>query len=335
MNALELLRDPESLPIKPVYAVYGDDAFLRREALKTIVHTALEGEDDELAIARFDGGTATLADVLDELRTLPFFSKRRVAIVDTADPFITAHRRELEGYVVNPSANGVLILCPKTWTSTTNLAKLLNEHGAPVECKPPKERELIAWLAHYCKNRFDVALDKSAAQLMLELVGPEIGLLVSELEKLTVYVGTRKSIQRDDVAKMVGSGRIETIWKVVSAVTTGQSADALDYAGGLMDAGEHPIGLLAAMSFPLLKLHHAGRLRAARVPLEEACRIAGIASFGVDQTRQQHAHLGPRRVDQLPAALAQADLDMKGASTLTPRLVLERFLVQLGLPRKD
>ena len=73
--------------------------------------------------------------------------------------------------------------------------------------------------------------------------------------------------------------------------------------------------LLAAMSASLFKVHHAGRLRAARLALDEACRIAGIPPFAVDKTGEQHAHLGPRRVDQLPATLLRADLDLKGGSS--------------------
>src|SRR5687767_7725549 len=99
MHAIELLRNPGRVPNKPVYAVFGDDAFLRREALESICRMVLEGEDDDLAIARFAGDQATLADVLDEVRTLPFLSKRRVALVEAADPFVTAHRKELESYV--------------------------------------------------------------------------------------------------------------------------------------------------------------------------------------------------------------------------------------------
>ena len=93
--------------------------------------------------------------------------------------------------------------------------------------------------------------------------------------------------------------------------------------------------MLAAMSASLLKIHHAGRLRAARLNLDDACRLAGIPSFAVDKTRRQHAHLGPSRVDQLPAMLLQADLDLKGGSSLDPRVILERLLIRLALPRTD
>ena len=95
----------------------------------------------------------------------------------------------------------------------------------------------------------------------------------------------------------------------------------MSHLDDLLASGEHPIRVLAGFTSSLLKVHHAGRLRAARVSLEEACQIAGV--FTVDKTRRQHAHLGPARVDRLPAMLAKADLDLKGGSLLDPRVVLE------------
>jgi DNA polymerase-3 subunit delta len=93
--------------------------------------------------------------------------------------------------------------------------------------------------------------------------------------------------------------------------------------------------VLAAMSTNLLKLHHAGILRAARLNLDDACRLAGIPTFAIEKTRRQHAHLGPSRVGHLPATLLRADLDLKGGSSLDPRVVLEMFLVHLAATRAD
>lgn len=336
MNALELLRDPTSLPDRPVYAVFGDDSFLRREALKAIVEKVLEGEDDELGIARFDGDRATLADVIDEVRTLPFFSKRRVVIVEGADPFVTAHRKELESYVENPSGKGVLVLSVKTWPSNTKLAKVVEQTGCSIECKGPHERELTGWLTHLAKMRHKVQLDDDAARLLIELVGPEVGLLVADLEKLVVYVGSAGRIHRDDVAKMVGAGRIETVWKAIDAATTGRGDSAINHLDGLLAAGEFPVALLAAIATSLLKLYHAGHLRGTRMRLDDACREAGITyPFAIKQAASQHTHLGPGRVDKLPELLLKSDLDLKGASTLPPRVILERLFVQLALPRED
>ena len=52
-----------------------------------------------MAVSRFEGKATSLADVLDELRMLPFFSKRRIVIVEEADPFVTKYRKELEAHV--------------------------------------------------------------------------------------------------------------------------------------------------------------------------------------------------------------------------------------------
>jgi DNA polymerase-3 subunit delta len=335
MHAIEFLKDSSRVPVVPVYAVFGDDSFLRREALREIRSAVLPGEDDELSVARFAGSEATLADVLDELRTLPFFAPRRLAVVEDADPFISAHRKELEAYVEHPASSGILVLAPKTWPGNTRLAKLVDKAGLAVECKGPSDRQLVPWLVHVARSRYQAQLDQGAAELLVELVGPEVGLLVADLEKLTVYVGPKGKVHLDDVARMVGAGRIETVWKVLDAATTGRADLALEHLDGLLAAGEHPVGLLSAMTASLLKVYHAGHVRRKKVELKEACAAAGIPPFAVEQTRRQHAHLGPSRVDRLPQMLLQADLDLKGSSRLPPRTVLERFLVDLASPRLD
>jgi len=336
MHALEFLRNPGTGGVKPIYAVSGDDAYLRRECLNAIARAALGDEADEMAVSRFAGEQAGLADVLDEVRTLPFLARCRVAIVEGADPFVTAHRRELEAYAEKPSTAGVLVLSVKAWPSNTRLAKLVEKVGTHVDGKAPPERELPAWLVALAKVKFGVKLDDDAARLLVELVGPEPGLLASEVDKLSIYVGAKKPIQRKDVSRMVGAGRVETIWRTVEAATTGQGAEALKDLERLLGSGEHPIGLLAAMGSSLRKVHHAGQLRLARRDHESACRQAGITyPAAIELARKQHAHLGPARVARLPELLVRADLDLKGGSQLTPRVVLERLMVELSRARED
>ena len=121
MRALEWLRETSVHPEKPVYVVYGDDVYLRHGSQRR--HCAVHpcAEADELAVSHFDGNTANLADVLDELRMLPFFSRRRIVIVTDADAFVTKNRKELEGYVNVPTGAGVLVLMVKSWPANTNL----------------------------------------------------------------------------------------------------------------------------------------------------------------------------------------------------------------------
>ena len=336
MHAFEFLRPGSSkLPVKPIYAVAGDDAYLRDESIRAITRRAVDGGDTEMALSRVIGDHAKLAEVLDEVRTLPFLAKSRVVVVDNADPFITTYRKELEAYAEKPSSSGVLILSAKSWPGNTKLAKLLDKVGLAIECKTPDERDLPTWLIELAKTRAKVALDLDAARFLVELVGPEVGLLASEVEKLAVYVGDRAQIRREDVARMVGSGRIEKIFAVLDAATAGDGQEALEDLDHLLASGEAPFKLIGGMTYSLRKLHHAGQLRLARVDLKSACQAAGIYPNSVEKTAKQHKHLGPTRVAAIPQILLAADLDIKGNSTLPPRVVLERLLFNLVSPRRD
>jgi DNA polymerase-3 subunit delta len=335
MNALDWLRDPSKEPIRPLYAVFGNDTYLIRESIAAVARLVLPDEEREAGISRFAGATATLATVLDEVSTLPFFSRRRLVVVDEADPFVTKYRKDLEAYVGNPSTSGSLLLQVKQWPGNTKLAQLVEKAGLSINATAPREAELASWVIELARSRFGAQLASDGARLLVELVGPEAGLLASEVEKLAVYAGESQKIERGDIAKLVGGGRVETIWKTLDAATAGEGSVALEHLDNLLADGEQPIVLLAAMATSLLKIHHAGRLRAARLNLDEACLAAGIPGWAADKTRKQHAHLGPRRVDQLPALLLKADLDLKGGSSLEPRTILEVLIIRLSQPRTD
>ncbi|HEV3168588.1 MAG TPA: DNA polymerase III subunit delta [Isosphaeraceae bacterium] len=337
MHAIDFLRQPVEGDVRPIYAVYGDEPYLRREALRTIARTALGAEADDLAVATFAGERATLADVLDELRMLPFLTRVRVVVVDDADPFVTAHRQELEEYAAKPAPTGVLVLSVKSWPSTTRLAKIVAKVGLAVECKSLSERELPEWLVDLSQVRFGTPMQEDAAELLVELIGPEVSLLVSEVEKLATYVGENGTIRRPDVSRMIGAGRIETIWKTLDAAASGQASEALHHLDRLLATGEAPVGLLAAMSYSLRKLYHVGQLRTRGHDVQTASREAGMPTYPavIQNTLRQHKHLGPARVDALPELLLRADLDIKGFSTLSPGVILERLLIRLARPREE
>jgi len=337
MLAMEFLKTGGASQPKPIYALFGDDAFLRREAVSTILRSALGGVSDEQAATRFPGESASLADVFDEVRTLPFLVKARIVVVENADTFVTAHRRELEAFAERPPSSGHLVLSVKSWPSNTKLAKLIEKVGISVDCKTPSAKELPRWIISMAKSRSAVILEPDAANLMVDLIGPEVGLLAMEAEKLAVYVGEAKRIRREDVATMVGAGRAQAIWSAINAATCGDGEAALRTLDSLFSANESPHEMLGAIRYSLLKTYHAGMLRKAKRDPQDACREAGIMAYGsaVETTLKQHAHLGPDRVERIPERLLKAELDLKGASQLPPRTVLERLFTEFAQPRRD
>jgi len=117
-------------------------------------------------------------------------------------------------------------------------------------------------------------------------------------------------------------------------------AEAMVQLDRLLAAGEQPVGLLGQISASLRRLAAATRLilqaeAAGRRPvLSTALERAGVKTFVLQKAERQLRRLGRQRGSQLYRWLLEADLDLKGASSLPPRLVLERLILRLAAPQE-
>lgn len=333
MTGLELAQDPNSLEVRPIYVIFGDDELLRAEAWTAIRRRVL-GDADDFAVSRFDGDAASFADINDELATLPFFGSHRVVLLDSADSFVTAHRPALERLAESVPACGVLVIRVKSWPSTTRLAKIVIKCGVAIDCKPPAGAQLSGWCRNWALARYRKRLTTDAAQLLVEFSNGGLAALDTELNKLSCYVGSRRDITADDVDQLVTAGRVETIWQMAAYAAGGQASKALETLDRLLVSGEAPVGLLAAMATQLRRLGRAARLLLAGTPMNRALDEAGFPEWpkARDEARVQLQKLGPERLDRLFDWLLETDLGMKGFSELSPRVLLERFIVRLSAP---
>ncbi|MFW6062370.1 MAG: DNA polymerase III subunit delta, partial [Planctomycetota bacterium] len=108
--------------IKPIYVLHGNDQFLLDTWRKEIVSRLVGDADPQVCVTSFDA-SAELAEVLDELRTLPFLAPYRVVIVRDADAFVSAHRDALENYLDRPCQSASLVLMVSSFPKNTRLYK--------------------------------------------------------------------------------------------------------------------------------------------------------------------------------------------------------------------
>ncbi|MCK4851427.1 MAG: hypothetical protein KAT11_08755, partial [Phycisphaerae bacterium] len=99
-----------SEPIKCVYVISGQSGRFRDAHLAKLRKAVLEDCDWSMCLRQFDTEQANIAQVLDELRTLPFLGPRRVVELHHADSFVREHRQALEEYLASPSTTAVLVL---------------------------------------------------------------------------------------------------------------------------------------------------------------------------------------------------------------------------------
>jgi DNA polymerase-3 subunit delta len=344
LHAIDYLASPEDYPPRPVCVAFGDEAFLKRQVLTRLRQAVLGGGEGDYSLSTFEGPDAALHEVLEELATLAMFGQgKRLVVVEDADhennSFVSRYRGELEDYVARPKSTGVLVLEVTSWPANTRLYKAVAASGLPIECTAPPAARLTRWLASWAKQAHGASLEPVAAEALLEMVGPELGLLDQELAKLAVTAERGQKVSAAMVSRVVGSWRAKTVWEMLDAVLDGNVAQALGQLDRLLLAGENPIAILGQVSASLRRLAAATRLVLdaeavrRRVPLRDALQQAGVKSFVVEKVERQLRRLGRQRGDQLYRWLLEADLDLKGDSTLAPRTILERLFLRLATPK--
>lgn len=330
MDSQQFLKKPTA-KTGPLFVVHGDEAFLKRRVLSAIRQRALADANDDQAVSVHAGDTAEYAIVFDELNTVPFFQPRRVVIVEGADPFVTRYRVQLEKAIQSLPETGVLILEVKTWAATTRLAKMVAD-SATIACKAPKPYELAAWCSEWAMSQHQKQLPGQAADLLVDLVGADMGLLDQEILKLAIYVGERKRIETEDVDRLVGNNRAENTWKIFDAIAAGQSDKALAMLDRLLEQGDQPLKIMGAFSMQLRRLAQAARLVSHGSSLGSALAQVGVPPFGLKGAEQQVRHLGRRRLGRLYDWLLEVNMGLRGDSPLPERTLLERFLLRLARP---
>jgi len=306
LHAMDYLESPANYPPGPVCVVSGDASFLKRHALVRLREAVLGGGEGDFSQSAFAGPEALFRDVEEELSTRAMFGAgKRLVIIEDADEFVTRYRSELEDYVARPRQGSVLVLEVKSWPSTTRLYKAIAAGGLSIDCSAPSGPQLTKWLVTWAKQAHAAQLTAAAADMLVEMIGPELGLLDQELAKLALSAGEGGKITPDMVTQMVGTWRAKTAWVMLDAALDGDVRKALVELDRLLLAGENPIGILAQAGASLRRLASATRLvlngeRTGKpISARDALQQAGVKPFVLDKVLKQLVRLGRERGDQL------------------------------------
>jgi len=211
-----------------IYVIAGKEQSLVSAECDKLLERLIEPQQRAVALFSADPKQVAVADVMDELRTLPFLAERRVVVVKDADKFISENRQLLENYFDNPCPTGVLILTVSSWPAGTRLAKKLQKVGKLISVAQPRPWQLPDRLIKYAFDAHNKELPHDAAELLVELTGDELGRLYSEVDKLALFADSEETITPQHVEQLIGHNRIFGAFAVIDACLAGDSAQAVD-----------------------------------------------------------------------------------------------------------
>jgi DNA polymerase III subunit delta len=309
----------------PVVAVVSSDPFLQGQATQTFLKSL--GEEPQRR--DFDGTSAKLAEVLDEVRSVSMFGGLRVAIVRNASDFISDHREALEDYCASPGDGGILLLRCDSLPKTQRIYKAIEKIGHIIDAQPPKLFELPNWVIDRARAVHNTPILPDAAKLLCDLIGADLGRLDTELGKLSLQTDSGK-IELKHVSGAVVFQRDQQMWEMTDQLTLGKVDEAVRRWRFMIQSD--PTTEYRAVTWLAIwveKAQRAMEMSQQRVPTQTiGTQLKIWPAANVDKLLATVKRLGEARLNQAVTDLVELDRSIKSTGT-NVAMSVERFLVGL------
>jgi len=312
-----------------IYVITGKDDSLVNYQCQELLDELLEPSQRATGFFEVEAASVSPQEVLDELRTAPFLTDKRVVRIKGADDFISRNRPLLEKYFDNPCPTGRLILTVNSWDSRTKLAKKLPKVGKLINIAPPTRKELPYRLMEYAKDAYDKKLSQAAAILVIELAGDELTRLYSEIDKLALYAGDQKLITQKHIESLTGHNRLFNAFAVIDAIIAGNAGVAIERLRGMFEADKSTeytvVGAFA---------YHIRRMFNARILLDKGLRPGEIEKrlriWGNTNAFFTHLRkISLKQIGQYLQQLGETDYKIKTGQTQA-KVAMERLVLSLA-----
>ena len=249
-----------------VHVYYGRDDFRLRDAYRSL-HAALD-HDGMLATntTLLVGRGLSVQELVQHVATIPFLADSRVVVVEGlitslggGQGVVREWQPLLDALEQLPPTNHLVLLEPLdrqrsgTFGRSNLFGELKEVPDVDVQDFPllrswsrgNDDSELVAWARERSASA-GVEFERAAIAELAELVGDDLWLFASEIEKLGLYA-SRRAVTIDDVRALTPEAREAGIFDLVDAVVEGRAAPALLLIRRMLEQGSEPPGRIQVM----------------------------------------------------------------------------------------
>jgi len=309
-----------------LYILQGEDDFSLNRALGEIK----KGLGDPSMLATnttlLDGQKVTPGELRTVVGTVPFLAEKRLVIVQGLLGRFESQRppRRKKTSQANGRENDaksfaeamssipestVLVLTDGKIKSANPLFKTLS--GAKVMAFPLLRGDVLRqWVKQEAAAQ-GAAISPQAVDLLARLVGGNLWVMSSEINKLALFASGRR-IEEDDIKAVVSSAQEANVFAMVDAILDFKAGVAERLLEQLLQQGASPAYLLVMLSRQVRLVVRAKEMRRRRTPEAEIQARLGLKSeFPFRKTLEQAQRYPLERLKAVYIRLLEADLAIK------------------------
>ena len=330
--SLELSQSLARSGVLPLYAVVGEEDYLRDQSIAILKEAALGAAlDSGFNYDVFHGDDSPIENVLACAAEIPVFSTRRVIVYKSVEKLSAREGEKILSYLSAPNETTTLIVAAVKLDGRLKWTQALTKRAMTVTCAPLRDAQLSAWIRQEAAA-VGVRVHDEATQLLKE-GNDSLYAVRRELEKLAAYVSPDRVAQSADVELLRGTEPGASVFDLMNAIGAHDHGRALRILARNVENGEAPLRILGALVWQYRRLWKT----------KEQVKSGGREGEAARNLRMDPARVRGFLGQFSDAQLAQAfqwfmetDSKLKGGSGSTPLRVMEDLLFRLcGQPSKQ
>ena len=325
-------EDIKSGQFKTVYLLYGDEAYLKKQYKDKLVK-ALMAEGDTMNFSAYEGKGINPKEIIDLAETLPFFSDRRVILIENSGFFKNACE-DLAAYMADAPAESTCFLFVEEEVDKRNkLYKAVSKAGRAIEFASQNEELLIRWIVGRLKKE-NKNITRDVLQHFMSKTGTDMGNIDRELEKLICYTMGRDVITAEDVDAITTEQVTSKIFDMVNAIAEHEQKKALDLYYDLLMLKEPPMRIMYLITRQFQILLNLKDMGSKGFDQSTIASKVGIPSFAV---RKNQAQAKGFTIEQLKTAIRDGVELEEAVKTgrLNDQMAVELFIVRYSKQKRD
>ncbi len=279
-----LNEDIKKGQFKNIYLLYGEEAYLKKQ-YKNRLTKAMIPDGDTMNYAYYEGKKIPVPEVIDLAETMPFFSERRLIVIEDSGLFKTA-APELADYLKTVPPTAHFLFVEQEVDKRGKLYKAVKEKGRIVELSRQDERTLVRWLMSLAKQE-GKPIQEHVARHILSRAGTDMENLEQEMEKIFCYALDKSEIEISDVDAVCTAQISNHIFEMVEAVAKRNKKKALDYYYDLLALKEPPLRILYLLIRQFRLLLEVQGLVKKGMGRKQIAEKAGIHPFAAGKYMEQ------------------------------------------------
>jgi len=203
-EALQIVNDIRKGSIKPIYFLFGEEAYFIDKISDYIGNNVLTEEEKGFNQMVLYGKDVTVEDIVGNAKRYPMMAERQVVIVKEAQ-HLSRSIEKLSSYVENPQATTVLVICYKykKIDKRKALYKAIKKVGVVFESKKLYENQVTEWLRKTLLSS-GYTISHKAAILLVEFLGTDLSRINNELSKLKLVLPEKSEITPQLIEEHIG-----------------------------------------------------------------------------------------------------------------------------------